>query len=89
MPIPDGSEVVVVSSLDTPNGASYSVTVEIDPDDADSVVSMFKTWYADQGMDVSSSASMVIGEDDTTTSLVQITEYGDYSEVILTWSPTG
>lgn len=89
MPIPDGSEVVLVSSLETPNGASYSVTVEIDPNDAADIVSMYEGWYADQGMDVTSSASMVIGENDSTTSLVQITEFGSYSEVILTWSPTG
>ena len=89
MPIPDGSEVTLVSSFDSPNGASYSVTVSIDPDDTAAVLSMYKAWYADQGMDVTSSDSMVIGQSDETSSLVQIADYGDYSEVVLTWSPTG
>lgn len=89
MPIPDGSEVTNVSSFESPAGASYTVTVEIDPGETAAVLEMYKTWYADQGLEVSSSDSMVIGSNDSTTSLAQITDYGDYSEVILTWSPTG
>ncbi len=89
MPIPDGAEVTNVSSIETANGASYSVTVEIDPNDTADVLEMYKGWYADQGLEVSSSESTVIGQSDATTSLVQIADYGDYSEAVLTWSPAG
>lgn len=89
MPLPDGAEVTFVSSIDTPQGASMSVTVKIDPGDAAAVLEMYKGWYADQGMEVTSSEAMVIGGSDSVASLVQIADYGDYAEVILTWSPTG
>ncbi|MBK5266226.1 MAG: hypothetical protein JJE47_02220 [Acidimicrobiia bacterium] len=89
MPIPDGSEVTFVSTFDTPEGASTSVTVQIDPSDTASVLEMYKTWFADQGMEVTSAEGMVIGGSETVASLVQIADYGTYAEVILTWSPTG
>lgn len=89
MPIPDGAEVSFVSSIETPEGISYSVTVEIDPNDTADVLEMYMTWYADEGLEVTSSESMVVGHGETTASLVQIADYGDYAEVILTWSPTG
>lgn len=89
MPIPEGAEVVNVSSIDTSAGSSTSVTVEIDPAETPAVIALYEQWYADQGLETMSSETMVIADSDSVASLVQITDYGDYAEVILTWSPTG
>lgn len=88
MPIPEGAEVVHVSSIDTSAGSSTSVTVEIDPAETPQVIALYEQWYADQGLETMSSETMVIADSDSVASLVQITDYGDYAEVILTWSPT-
>jgi len=89
MPIPDGAEVTNVSTIDTPEGSSTFVTFEIDPGDTADVLEMYKTWFADQGMEVTSAEGMVIGGSDTVASFVQVADNGTYAEVIITWSPTG
>lgn len=88
MPLFDPGEVTHVASIDTPNGASISVTLEIDPGDATAAVDFYRDWLGGQGMEVTSSDTMVIGESDTVVSIVQVTEYGAYSEVVMTWSPS-
>jgi hypothetical protein len=88
MPLFDPSEVTHVASMDTPDGSSTSVTLEIDPGDAAAAIDFYRDWLGTQDMEVTSSDTMVIGESDTVVSIVQVTEYGAYSEVVVSWSPT-
>lgn len=89
MPIYSPGEVTHVSSFDMGDTSSYSVTVEIDPDDSTDAINFYKEWLEGEGMSITSSESMVIAESDAVTSIVQVTPYGDYSEVVLTWTPNG
>ncbi len=87
MPVFTPSEVTHVSTWTDADQASYSVTLEIDPADAADAIAFYKAWFDGEGMTVTSSDTTVIGESDAVTSIVQVTEYGSYSEVVLTWTP--
>jgi hypothetical protein len=87
MPIYTPSEVTHVSSFDMGSAVSYSVTLEIEPGDAADAVTFYRDWYESEQMNMSSSDTMVIGEGDGITSMVQVADYGSYSEVVLTWTP--
>ena len=88
MPLFDPSEVTNVSSVDAASGSSTSVTLQIDPGDTGAVLDFYRGWLDGQGMDVTSSDTMLIGESDTAISFVQVADYGSYSEVVLTWTPS-
>lgn len=87
MPIFDPSEVTIVSTFAVGDESSFSVTLEIDPGDAEEALAFYLDWFEAEGMEVMSSESMVIAESEQITSIVQVAEYGEYSEVILTWTP--
>lgn len=87
MPVFDPSEVTHVSTFDMAEGSSFSVTLEIDPGDATDAIDFYKDWFEGEGMSVTSSDTMVIAESDAVVSIVQVAEYGSYSEVVLTWTP--
>jgi hypothetical protein len=87
MPIFDPSDVTLVSSFEMATGSSYSVTLKIDPGDAADAIAFYKDWIEGESMSMTSSNEMVIGEGDEATAIVQVAEYGDYSEVVMTWTP--
>ena len=87
MPVFDPSEVTHVSTFDMAGGSSFSVTLEIDPGNATDAIDFYKDWFEAEGMSVTSSDTMVIAESDAVVSIVQVAEYGSYSEVVLTWTP--
>lgn len=89
MPIFDPSEVTHVSTFAMASGSSFSVTLEIDPGDAGDALAFYQDWFDEEGLPVTSSDSMVIADGDAVTSIVQVAEYGSYSEVVLTWTPSG
>lgn len=89
MPIYSGGEVTHVSSFDMGDTSSYSVTLEIDPDDAADALGFYQEWLEGEGMSITSSETMVIAESDDVTSIVQVSPYGSYSEVVMTWTPNG
>ncbi|MDH5371641.1 MAG: hypothetical protein OEX97_01715 [Acidimicrobiia bacterium] len=89
MPIFDPSEVTHVSTFAVGSGSSFSVTLEIDPDDAGDALAFYQDWFEEEGLSVMSSGEMVIADNDDVTSIVQVAEYGSYSEVVLSWTPKG
>lgn len=87
MPVFEPGEVTHVSVYEMATQSSYSVTVEIDPGNAADALAFYQDWLEGEQMSVTTSDVMVIGESDDITSIVQVADYGDYSEVILTWTP--
>lgn len=89
MPIFDPSEVTNVSTSESSAGKSFAITLKIDPGDADAAIAFYNDWLTGQGMDVQASDGIVIGTSDQSFSMVATADYGDYSELIISWSPGG
>ena len=89
MPIFQPSEVTHVSTFAAESGSSFGVTLEIDPDDADDALAFYKDWIEGEGLSVMSSNDMIIGDSDDAVAMAQVSEYGSYSEVVLSWTPSG
>jgi len=93
LPVPDNVEITTVTTFELPEGTTFGLIFNFDPSRADEISALYVDALNSLGATVDSSESpngdgvVITGSSDTVFVAVITTNYGDYFEANISWTP--